>query len=510
VSALKCRRPLGAGVADRSTVAVMDLRSWGADQPSVPGLGQADRSGATGQPSVGARSGWGQSAWTRVFVVVLAVAHLVDEIRFGSTSSLLSWVVVAAAGTVLVRPRARFPLAVLTAAKITHVVAAYPVVNNHDFLYFGIDMVVVGALAVSYRSRDDLLATAWTRRTVRGVLLVGYGAAAVAKWNRDFFSPEFGCAAELIRRSAAVVPAAADWLGRLADPVWVVVAVSVAAIETLVVVLLAVPAWRRAGIVVAVVFHTAMAASPTAIGLAFFASLLASLVAFLSDDQARRAIEVPGRVTAAIGGARMTWYGTANARLATAAVCMTGAGVFLALFVTAQQHLGDRGWWLVMFPMVAAVAVVVVDATLAAPWSAPEDQASVPVTLRRLSVGVLGLMMVVASQPYLGAGTVPAFTMYSNLRTEQSTSNHFVIPSFAVLGTQQRLVTTDPDALTAITWHEAARLNRGNGGGITVYDTESSSSVAMGPSQTGFAQRVAYKLVRHRDVDLPDPVRCRW
>lgn len=456
----------------------------------------------------GSPSAWVSSAWGRLLLFMLPVAHLADELRFGSATWPLSWVIVLTAGLLLVRPGSAPLLVALIGTKILHVMIRYPAVNNHDLIYLAVDLIVLVAVIASLRRRQDLLSDPVTTRALRVALLLAYGFAATAKWNSAFFDPATGCAAVLTRRAVSFLPALSSVAASVPDSVWLVVAVVVACTETAIVVLLAIPRLRRTGVFVAVFFHTAMAVSPNAIGLAFFACLLLGLTAFLDEPQAQKALEPYDRFRSTLSGVADRLSTRVRPRLLRAATLVAGPVVAIVSYAFARSQVDGLRWWVVLLPVVAVMAAVVLTGASAGRWTAPSE----PSNAGRAMVVAFGLLLAVIPaaglSPYLGAGNTPAFGMYSNVRTEGGSTNHLVIPNVALFDTQDRLVELQPTNNMLMTWHEARRLATQSSEPVYVKDHVTGAVVEV-PAERSFGDWLAFKFVSHRAIDK-GVVRCRW
>jgi hypothetical protein len=458
----------------------------------------------------------------------LALAHIVDEYRFGSDGRWATWIVVVSAGIFLARPTTRWPLVVMLGAKCLHIVWAYPFINNHDLIYIALNTGALIAIWTSWRSSAD----AWRLSLLRHYFMVGplgiYGAAAVSKLNAGFFDATLSCAVDLTIKSlrpfgdeAAVAEWLPGWARWLLPPL-------VAGIELSVPLLLAFRRTRHAGIVVAVAFHLALSVSPTAVGLAFSALLFAALVPFLSDEAADSIVSRWMRQAERRNEIRLRYVSPEGDRWVTAA---TGgvAGAVGLLAVKGRIFDVDYVWWVVMAPLVTFMGVVLVRAILSEKGSDRVDEPISPndttARIGAFSLAIMALVFAVAlaaaSSPFLGAGTTPAFTMYSNLRTEQMDSNHFVLPRVGPFDIQDDLVIilgagggahllrTETSGMY-LTMHEVRREVASSGGWVDVERLSTGESVRVDmPDGPTFGDRLAFKVIRHRPVFVDGAV-CQW
>jgi len=257
------------------------------------------------------------------------------------------------------------------------------------------------------------------------------------KLNRDYFDPMVSCA---VGTFLGVAPA---WLDALATSSQAsrtsLIAGSLLA-ESAVPWLLAFGRTRRAGIAVGALFHGFL-------GLRFYAfstGLLALYVLFVSTSVGERA--------SALVAERRARGGLAAALLSPAAAS-AAALLLVAGFGVSGSLVGEDSEWAALprtgFPLLAAGWMALMFAPLA--WLLGSRQLAADFAKR--SPGRLAyapwllafpvLVLFHGMSPYLGLRTVPAFSMFSNLRTEGGLTNHWFMPSRAlrIAGFQEDLVT---------------------------------------------------------------------
>jgi hypothetical protein len=331
---------------------------------------------------------------------------------------------------------------------------------------------------------------------IRLIYVLGYAAAALSKWNSAFFDYSTSCAVEMpIRGFHAffpMVPLEPQWLWFMP---WVV-----AIAEGIVAIVLAVPAFRRVGIPFALLLHLAMAFSPATPYLSFTAVVVAIAVLFLPAESASVEVEFLSAVAS---------------RLRLPKVAIKTVFAVFATVALLNAHWPILGRTL-FSPDYVFAAIVVLPLGLILVWAVWQTrQVQMPTKQLRVQVAYFGLVvatLLMAMQPYFGFGNVPAFTMFSNLRTEQQTSNHYFFPVIPLGHYQDELVqiVIDSKPHVPITWFEFTRLATESPNGTKfnlirggqpveiVITAETKKSMDEG--------WLAYKLVRTRPVQAS----CSW
>ena len=317
-----------------------------------------------------------------------------------------------------------------------------------------VNLGILASIAISLR-RDDTSADAdppaGALPYARLLLLVAYGAAAIAKLNEGFFDAKGSYAVSVFHDALSVLGDAEPHLSSSTESVLPFV---VAGAELSVPILLLIPATRLIGVAFTILFHLAMTLSPTAPGLGFTIVLLALVFLFLPAPAARH-LQERATTTFARVPVVTTWSHTT--RFVLLAVLVGLAMLFKSLV----------GNWLILAPVVIVVGALLLDST----WQAWRNKWPPSVQLNPRHVVyflILGLALLNAASPYLGGKTTTSFTMFSNLQTEDETSNHFFLPRLSVASAQDdlvRVIDSSNDRLRRsgdrgflITWHELRRV----------------------------------------------------
>ena len=376
-----------------------------------------------------------------LFAVLWALSGLLDLASFDAWfASPFHALWAAACVIVVLRPRWLPGFAGMHGLRIAAFVWDSPDTPNHQLLFAIASATVLCAYPLAVRRlggrpspRDWFESFA---PVLRIELFVLYFFGVLHKLNRDYFDPTVSCA---VNTFVGVAP---DWLDALATSSVTSRSALIAGslvVESAVPFLLAFGRTRRVGIAVGALFHGFL-------GLRFYAfstGLLALYSLFLPAALLQSA--------AARIAARRARGGLAAALLtpsaASLAVLLVVAGFGLS---GALAHAGPAGAALarIGFPLSAGSWIALVAGPLV--WL---------LTSRPLAAGFSGapagrvgltpllifplLVLFHGFAPYLGLRTVPAFSMFSNLRTEGGLTNHWFMPSHAlrVAGFQEDLVT---------------------------------------------------------------------
>ncbi len=248
------------------------------------------------------------------------------------------------------------------------------------------------------------LAAAWT--PVGLTLLVVYLYTVFHKLNGSFFDPEHSCAGDLLRQGLGM-----NGLGRPELPPGVVLtaAVGTVAVEAVILALLAVPRLRCWGVLLGVGFHAVLAPA----SFWDFATVVYALYVLL----------IPPRVFARLAPR------FAAARRVSLAAFAAHVGVSFGIRLAGAE---DPAWHTVQlltwYAAVLPLMIPLVRACLAERPRRGRPNTAWPGWRWRPAALLLVplLAFLVGATPYLGLKTVANFSMFSNLRTEQDSTNHLL------------------------------------------------------------------------------------
>ncbi|MGQ0679288.1 MAG: hypothetical protein ACT4OM_06515 [Actinomycetota bacterium] len=315
-----------------------------------------------------------------------------------------------------------------------------PLLGNHWLLAVFVNLGLILALLVNLRRRVDGQGVAGAFLPLaRASLIIFYSFAAFAKLNSAFFNTATSCSTFFFDETASslglTLPATvgAGGLARL-------IPIGSALTELAIPALLLFRRFRSAGVVLALLFHSAIALDRTHLFIDFSAVLAALFMLFLPPGFARDALGyLRGR------GKRLEriWLGLASMVLLAQWI---GRSPLLGLiFLEGRMLL----WYLTDLAVLVGVLVWLWrhrgEEALSRPFKLPAAGRAVWWILPAL-VAVNGLFA------YFELRTAFAYTMYSNLRMVEGDSNHFLVRSSLPVGSRQAdpvrvLATSDPAGL---------------------------------------------------------------
>jgi hypothetical protein len=269
-----------------------------------------------------------------------------------------------------------------------------PQVNTNQILLLIVAATVLAGIAAAaatdWRRPWDLVALP----AVRLELLAVYFWSGWDKLNRDFFDPRFSSAAYLWERF---------WRGGRtgeAAVIWATVLIELGAP-----LLLLCRRSRGAAVWILLGFHLIL-------GTVLFYGFSTTMIALLALFAPSAWLE---RLTVGPGGRRA---------LAGAAVAVVAGGVAMNLVLHQPTHAAFRALWL------AGAASGLGWVLWRRPWRQMdgEEPAPEPMLAAKAAVWVFpAAIFFNGICPYIGLKTEGSFAMYSNLRTENGRSNHFVV-----------------------------------------------------------------------------------
>lgn len=355
---------------------------------------------------------------------VANIAHLWIQTG-GSLDQPAAVVNMAAAAWVLADPRSVGRLVLLAATQLFDTVWVMPFAPDHQMLVASVNVVILlVALTMLFgrdRQPDSARFYASFSGAARILLLVGYSAAAIAKYNSAFFDPVISCAVFLANTATYGLTEAVSGLD------WFHIAVATTA-ETLIPIMLVIPATRRFGVRFGMLFHFLVSLSPAITVSDFTTTLFALFLLFLApseiaaifSDMHRRFRESPvGRPLLGFGRVPLV--------------------IMFALAASFSGYLVPSIDIIYLWAFATLFGVILLRA---AAWTFSMRVAPQPIAVRvpvpHLAVVVLLAMW--SLNPYLGYRTTSSFTMFSNLITEGQGTNHFFLPSVHYVDYQNDLL----------------------------------------------------------------------
>ena len=325
----------------------------------------------------------------------------------------------------------------LVAAHLLYVYFRLPRVPNHSVLTAAIDITILAAaawLAVRERTlRIDL--TSLYRSfapVVRIELLILYFYVVFHKLNSGFFNAEHSCGSFMYLRLAREYPflPTANWVR------WSAIFLTIV-IEAAIPLMLVVGRVRLAGLLLAFLFHFALAMDPGDVVFNFSSILIALFFLFLPESSAPVILDVVtslrDRLLSMLRAPRRAAKAAAFAVVAPLAAVL----IFREGIPTGLTFETSRAVWVVYAAAILALFVA------ALRKARPDFQP----THELIAVGTPGLLVIPALLvlngllPYVGLKTETSFAMYSNLHTEGGRTNHwFMSPRLQVWNYQRDLV----------------------------------------------------------------------
>lgn len=435
------------------------------------------------------------AVWFARLWAVAALAHVAGNPRLGqvfddpTALGLSSLALGLLAIGLLLRPTAQRLLGAVAVAVVAVAVAEAPFLSNHWLLA----AIVSVALLVSLFRADWW---AWFSPTGRWLLIGFYSWAAFNKLTEGFFDTSVSCGTHFTNQWLAGVG-----LGPIPPGGWVAftVVVATAAVELAVPVLLLTPATRRAGVLLAMVFHFGISLDLGQHFYDFTALLFPLFGLFLPDEVAAKLEERRPRL----------------GRLGAGAV-----GLLLVVVVSSVMAPTPGTVWLlrrgVFFLWVPFGLWLIWRTARVTGWK-------LPVSLR-LPSWVAGLLVALVVfngfTPYLELKTGYGWNMYAGLVTANGESNHLVIRrAFPMTSENQDPVvvrrTDDPglaqyiDSGYAIPWSRFLDYLAEHPAATVTYERSGRVTTATGADIGRPLPWWRDKFQLFRAIDLERPVRCQ-
>jgi hypothetical protein len=412
--------------------------------------------------------------------------------------------------SVLLRPRSSGRLLVLAALGVVTCWLEAPFLGNHWLIAAFVDLALLASAATCW-TRDGLDTARLAARFLplaRWSLLAFYAFAAFSKLNHAFFEPAVSCgnfyADELAGSLGFGRFRSADGGG------WaVLVPISVVAIEASIPVLLVRRRWRHIGVVVGLVFHSAVALDMTHLFSDFSSVLAALFVLFLPTSFGTDVLALARRHPTPM--------------FALKALAVVAAAVVFLIEWTARGErvfVDGRAWaWIAVDAALLAVVV----------WYLRRERPAPETSQLRLSgppwLVVVPLLVVLNGlTPYVELKTAYGWNMYSNLSTIDGETNHLLVPrTWPVLDAQADLVrvvsSSDPGLNLYVTerfdipfLQLRAYLSEHRDASITYERAGQRHAVAHASEDPDLVRAVPewqQKLSAFRALDQTEPNRCQ-
>ena len=318
---------------------------------------------------------------------------------------------------------------------------------DHMVLVFFLNVAIVASAIQLWRSTGRVDPAELMQRIVpvgRWIFLICYGFAAIAKYNTHFLSFDdascsnflLGCQADSSSLISILVwPPAVPWVTLIC--------------ETLVPVLLCVRRWRKAGIVVGLLFHALLVAAPAVMVFDFTAVVYMMLFLFTPPSFSERLEEKVQGMFAGSPTLERVWPILRGVLLVGIGAAVLGVSLGGQALPDADKVFIIRRWCLVSVLGTALIGLFLI--ALFAPRVRTTRLRFRPTHGLHYVIIVLALLN--GASPYLGLKTQGSFTMFSNLRTEAGVWNHTFMPA------GMRVCSQYQDRLVNVLETSDARLN---------------------------------------------------
>lgn len=447
-----------------------------------------------------------------LFLAMWGIAHIGHFLRKGSVLDIFTWILLFLAIVVVFKPESPKRMGALAAVQLFYLFKEMPFTDNHLYIMGFINTGLLIAIVVSYTKGTRYLHNInFSMGYLCTAFLLAYFAAAFAKLNTGFFDTDFSCAVTMFYDSASIITTK-NFLPSILESL---LPYYVTATELSIPLLLLFRKTRHLGIVVLVLFHLGISLSPTATALDFTIALFALSVPFLDRDAKYEVI----RILYSLGKKTVDFF--------TVSKYSWPFVIFLFLFLLKSSSrllsLGIYPYWLLLAPFAFLFGGILLITVFRKgfSWDA-SDYSNLFRTLYPIHYILLLLLFLNAASPYLGIKTTGTFTMYSNLQTENSSSNHFFVKRYfdsMPLDDMVEILNSDNTVLNSyaqngywITNHELTRIlsesptssvQFSRGGKTIDINTASNSPELIRKSF------IKHKLMGHRVYDPKNAV-CLW
>lgn len=358
---------------------------------------------------------------------------------------------------VLLRARSVWAFLCFTLTLVATLVYDSPDTANHELLFLVAGSAILLAWLQTARragSPRHVDATDWLDAfapVLRTLAIALYFFAVFHKLNREYFDPAASCAVHLFSIVEAELgfPLVPD-----GPAVRTAMVYGSLTIETLIPLSLIARRTRPLGLVAGVLFHTLL-------GMNFYA-FSTGLFAFYALFVPRAVLDGAAGSVRAL--ARRYEVDRLLPYAAPALALVISCGLTLAWPLFQQPETRDAATalarvlrFLWAFGMVSGVAGLLLFGEARRHWGEAAPGRALP-----RGVGWLfpAVVLLTGFSPYLGLRTAPAFSMFSNLRTENGASNHLIVPasSFEIAGYQRDVVSVETTNAPALDSFRKRRL----------------------------------------------------
>jgi hypothetical protein len=378
--------------------------------------------------------------------------------RNGTLLLALSWVAIAVAATLIVRPRLTRLLYLLVGLMLVRYALQLPVASNNKTiaLFMNASILLIAAQAAWIGLRDGALRELTYDRmrvVARALLAVMYFYGIFHKINADFFDPSVSCAVALYDPLARSFGLAGHSVGHQIA-IWatfIIEAITLAALY-----------WKRffaIGLICGLMFHFVIPISSYSWYMDFSSLVLALYMLSIPREASAAFYE---RVARIFRTSRER-FGSVGLLLPFATIGTIALAIVGVLAVRAER-IGMlfqlyNSVWVLFWAIYGGIAMVLLTAVALdyLPWRGA--------SVVRQPLWVYGLPFVLfisCLSPYVGLKTESSIAMFSNLHTEGGETNHLLFDKPPYLFKYQEdvvdIVDTSSPSLAAVAAHDDAMV----------------------------------------------------
>jgi hypothetical protein len=363
-----------------------------------------------------------------VFAFLWALSALFDLIpRAAWLDSPAHMLLAASAVVVVLQPTSLLAFGIFNILRLTAFLVDSPATPNHQVLFaLGSASILWTGAVLAWKHRGganhsphSVSGETWLRAfapVLRAELVLLYVFAVLHKLNWAYFDPSVSCAIQTFSR---LTPGALkSWIPE-GEASQLLIILGSLALEASVPLLLCIRRTRVWGVVLGFVFHGFL-------GLGYFhfsTGVLGLCLLFLPVGALQATFE---RLE--------VWRMSHRWRSRLTRQWVPGVLALLLAFAMVEAHEVSRPVYRMLRFVWLAGMLGFLAVLLGSPKEWPLWRGASPGRLRdsRFALVFPLLLIFLGLSPYLGLRTVPAFSMFSNLRTEGSVSNHLFMPTEAL------------------------------------------------------------------------------
>lgn len=423
---------------------------------------------------------------------------------------VLSISVFLMAAFTMMKPSSTNRLIILASLNVVQLFLAFPITTNHGTILGVGNLAIVLALVVNNIKKRKLAEGSLysAMPLLRLLFLILYGTAALSKFNTTFlFDLINSCGITMAEDELYWLPFDIMDLG---FATWWFVPWVVALTELAIFVTPMFRLTRSAGIILAVVFHTALSLTANSKGPGFTLVLFALLMLFLSDNAIQHSLDLVRGFRKWLSKFVDSWFTTA----------LWFGFLIVQINISWLSGWGTAPGWrwggTLAVDLIWSAFLIYIAAKHWREGLSPQRTVGVHSVVGALIVAVTLLNSI---SPYLGGKTYSTMSMYSNLQVEGGVSNHLLFPRLPIHTPQDDIVTIlnaqDPNLVGAkergekLTMHEMIRILAKNPESAVQYEFQGKTYFYEHASENPELVTIDpfwHKLIGHRRITAA----CVW